>query len=200
MPAYIDQSCEQFRQQIYVGNLPFETNSKQMHLCFERFGSILNVYFRRRASKDSPIYLPNPSVVLTFEKEESVEQIMAERPHSLNGCLLFVRRCIPITRRYLYEAYVTVNQILIRISKEQQNQTATLPSNQIVENYLQLTGGHIVRLERLEERTILVEFDDYDPVDVCCLSRPHWIADQLIEIEKCYDEQRARRQAQFRQK
>jgi len=45
-----------------------------------------------------------------------------------------------------------------------------------------------------------VEFDDYDPVDICCLSRPHFIADQMIEVEKCGDEEQARRRAQFRQK
>ena len=198
MPAYIDQPYEQIRQQIFVGNLPFETSSRQIRFLFERFGLIVQLYLKRRVSKDSSVFLPNPSVMLTFEKQESVDQILAARPHSINGCLLFVHRCLPVTRRYPYESYLTVNQILIRTSTEQHQ--ATLPADLLLENYLKTSGGQIVRLERWDERTVFVEFDDYDPVDVCCLSRPHWIAEQLVEIEKCYDEHRSRRQAQFRQK
>jgi hypothetical protein len=142
--------------------------------------------------------LPNPFVILRFERRESIDQIMAERPYFMNDCQLVVRRCLPITRRYPYEASVTTAKILVRIPRE--NYDEILPNDDMIRDYLKAAGGKILRLERFEEKTVFVEFDDYDPVDVCCLSRPHLIGDQIIEIEKCADEQQARRRAQFRQK
>jgi hypothetical protein len=88
--------------------------------------------------------------------------------------------------------------MLVRIPKE--NHDEILPNDEMIINYLKAAGGQIIRLERWEEKTVFIEFDDYDPVDVCCLSRPHFIANQIIEIEKCPDEQQARRRAQFQQK
>jgi len=198
MPAYIDQSFEEFYNQVQIENLPTDANAKQITGLFGQFGIIVKLYLKRRISKDSPISLPNPLVILIFERRESIDKIMAGRPYFMNDYQLFVHRRLPITRRYLYEAYVTTNKILIRIPRG--NHDEILPNNNIIADYLKTAGGQILRLERFEEKTVFVEFDDYDPVDVCCLSRPHFINNQMIEIEKCGDEQQARRRAQFRQK
>ncbi|CAF0916535.1 unnamed protein product [Rotaria sordida] len=198
MPAYIDQSFEQFQNHVHVSNLPIDVNAKRITDIFQQFGIIIKLYLKRRISKDSPISLPNPFVILVFEKKANVDKVLAGRPYFMNDNQLFVRRCLPITRRYPYEAYVNTNKILLRIPRE--NHDAILPDDNIIIDYLKAAGGKILRLEKFEDRTVLVEFDDYDPVDVCCLSRPHFINGQMIEIEKCRDEQQARRRAQFRQK
>jgi hypothetical protein len=198
MPAYIDQSPEEFHHRIHIGNLPADVNAKRITELFGQFGIIVKLYLKRRISIDSPILLPNPFVILIFERQESIDKIMAGRPYFMNDHELFVRRCLPITRRYPYEAYVTANKILLRIPRE--NHDEILPDDNRIFDYLKAAGGKILRLERFEEKTVFVEFDDYDPVDVCCLSRPHFINNQMIEIEKCADEQQARRRAQFRQK
>jgi len=198
MPAYIDQSLEEFQNRVHIGNLPTDVNAKRISDLFGQFGIIVKLYLKRRISKDSPISLPNPFVILVFERQESVDKIMAGRPYFMNDYQLFVRRCLPITRRYPYEAHATTNKILIRIPRE--NHDEILPNDDIIADYLKAVGGEIIRLERFEEKTVFVEFNDYDPVDVCCLSRPHFVNNQMIEIEKCGDEQQARRRAQFRQK
>lgn len=198
MPAYIDQSLEEFQNRVHIGNLPADVNAKRIADLFDQFGIIVKLYLKRRISKDSPISLPNPFVILVFERQESVDKIMAGRPYFMNDYQLCVRRCLPITRRYPYEAHATTNKILIRIPRE--NHDEILPNDDIIADYLKAAGGEIIRLERFEEKTVFVEFNDYDPVDVCCLSRPHFINNQMIEIEKCGDEQQARRRAQFRQK
>lgn len=198
MPAYIDQSFEEFHNQIYIANLPTDVKAQQIHHVFERFGVIIKLYLKRRISKNSRILLPQPYVILIFEGRESVDKVMTERPFFINDYQLFVRRCLPITRRYPYEAETTTNKILLRVLQENYNEI--LPNNKIITNYLKAISDQILRLERFDEKTVLVEFNDYDPVDVCCLSRPHFINNQLIEIEKCNDEQQARRRAQFRQK
>jgi len=198
MPAYIDQSLEEFHNRVHIGNLPADVNAKRIADLFGQFGIIVKLYLKRRISKDSPVILPNPFVILIFEREESIDKIMAGRPYFMNDNQLIVRRCLPITRRYPYEAHATTNKILIRIPRE--NHDEILPNDDIIADYLKVAGGEIIRLERFEEKTVFVEFNDYDPVDVCCLSRPHFINNQMIEIEKCGDEQQARRRAQFRQK
>jgi hypothetical protein len=198
MPAYIDQSSEQFYNQLHIANLPSDVNAKQITDIFEQFGIIVKLHLKRRVSKDSPISLPNPFVILIFERRESVDKIMAGRPYFINDYQLFAHRCLPITRRYPYEACITTNKILIRTLRE--NHDDILPEDNIITDYLKVTGGEILRLERFDEKTVLVEFDDYDPVDIYCLSRPHSIGHLMIEIEKCADEEQARRRAHFRQK
>ncbi|CAF1270820.1 unnamed protein product [Rotaria magnacalcarata] len=196
MPAYIDQSLKQFH--LHVSNLPADINAQHITDVFQDFGIITKLYLKRRISKHSSISLPNPFVILVFERRESIDKIMSERPFFISDHQLFVRRCLPITRRYPYEIHLNTNKILVRIPRE--NHDEILPCDKIIMDYLKAAGGEILRLERFEEQTILVEFDDYDPVDICCLSRPHFIKNQLIEIEKCRDEEQARRRAQFRQK
>ncbi|CAF3120866.1 unnamed protein product [Rotaria socialis] len=196
MPAYIDQSFEQFH--LHVSNLPADINAQRITDVFQDFGIITKLYLKRRISKHSSISLPNPFVILIFERRESIDKIMSERPFFISDHQLFVRRCLPITRRYPYEMHLNTNKILVRIPRE--NPDEILPCDKIIMDYLKAAGGEILRLERFEEQTVLVEFDDYDSVDICCLSRPHFINNQLIEIEKCRDEEQARRRAQFRQK
>ncbi len=198
MPAYIDQSFEEFQNHVYIGNLPADVNARKITDLFGRFGMIVNLFLRRRIARDSSILLPNPFVTLVFKTQESIDKIMSERPYFMNDNQLFVHRCLPITRRYPYERTITTSKMLVRIPKE--NHDEILPNDEMIINYLKAAGGQIIRLERWEEKTVFIEFDDYDPVDVCCLSRPHFIANQIIEIEKCSDEQQARRRAQFQQK
>ena len=198
MPAYIDQSTEYFQKCVNVGNLPANVARKQIIDLFGRFGVIVNLYFRRRATKDSDTLLANPSVIITFENQEIIDRIMAERPYFMNENELSVYRCLPITKRYPYERYAVTNQMLVRIPKE--NHEEILPNDEMIIDYLKAAGGRIIRFERWDEKTVFVEFDDYDPVDICCLSRPHSIANQMVEVEKCSDEEHARTQAQFRQK
>ena len=198
MSAYIDQSFEQFRKQVHVSNLPVDVTAKRITNIFDRFGVIVKLYLKRRISKYSAVSLPNPLVILVFERRESVDEIMARRPYFMGDNQLFVRRYLPTTRRYLYEVYFSTNKILVRIPRKSYNET--LPDNNTITDYLKAAGGQILRLERFEETTVLVEFDDYDPVDVCCSSQSHFINDQMIEIEKCRDEQQARRRVQLKQK
>ena len=198
MPAYIDQSFEQFRNQIQIDNLPTNINVKQIINLFDRFGVILSENLRHRTLRNSSVILSQPFIILIFDKRESIDEIMSHRPHFLDDYQLFIHRCLPITRRYPYESQITTNKILLRIPHE--NHQDILPKDHLIREYLKTISSQIIRFDRFDEKNVLIEFDDYDPVDICCLSRPHWIDNQLIEIEKCYDEQVARRRAQYQQK
>ena len=198
MPAYIDQSSEEFSHRIHIANLPVDINAKQIREIFGQFGVIKGLFLKRRSCYDSPVFLSNPFVILTFEQRESIDQLMSTRPHFIKDNELLLRRCLPLSRRYPYESYLTTTKMLVRTPQEHHQEI--LPKDDRISRYFQACGGRILRLERLEEQTVLIEFDDYDPVDVCCLLRPHWINQQLIEVEKCMDERQARRRVLFRQK
>ncbi|CAF0838711.1 unnamed protein product [Adineta ricciae] len=198
MPAYIDQSFEQFRNQIQIDNLPTNINVEQITNLFDRFGMILSANLKHRRSRNSSVILSQPFIILIFDKRESIDEIMSHRPYFLDDYQLFVHRCLPITRRYPYESQTTTNKILLRIPHE--NHQDILPKDHLIREYLNTISSQITRFDRFDEKNVLIEFDDYDQVDIFCLSRPHWIDNQLIEIEKCYNEQLARRRAQYQQK
>ncbi|CAF0835512.1 unnamed protein product [Rotaria sordida] len=193
-----DQSVESFLNQVRVGHLPYGTTTKEVSAIFEQFGTIVNLFLKRRISRDSSVFLSHPYVFIVFDKSDTVDQVMAARPFFMGDCQLFVRRCLPITRKYPYEAFLTVKKILIRTESEKNDEI--LPDDKTIVEYLTAAGGKIEYFERLNNKTVLVQFDDYDPVDICCLSRPHLINNQLVEIEKCSNEEQARLRIEFQQK
>jgi hypothetical protein len=193
-----DQPTEKLLNYIRVGKLPFGITAKAITTFFERFGYVEKLYLKRRISKDSLIYLPNPIVTLVFDKSEIVDQIMAARPFFMGDQQLFIRRCMPITRKYPHEAFLTVRKMLIRTQSEKNDEI--LPDDKSIVEYLTPAGGKIEYFERLDDKTVLVQFDDYDPVDVCCLFRPHFIKNQPVEIEKCSDEELVRHRIACQQK
>lgn len=193
-----NQPIEPFLNYVRIGNLPYGITAKEITGYFDSFGVIKNLYLKRRINKDSPIFLPNPTVTLLYENPDSVDQIMAIRPLYIGDRKLFIRRVLPITPKYPHEAFLTIKKILIRTQSD--NNDDILPGNQSIVDYLAHAGGNIEYFERLNNKTILVQFDDYDPVDICCLSRPHFINNQPVEIEKCSDEDQVRQRLEFQEK
>ena len=122
---------------------------------------------------------------------------MMNRPYTIDDCKLFLRRCLPISERYPLEAFITVHKMLIRTKTEHPHDV--LPDDKSIIEYLSPAGGKIEYFERLDDKTVLVQFDDYDPVDICCLSRPHFIEGQEVEMEKCLDEKLVRTSVEKKQ-
>ena len=178
---------------IRVGNLPFGVSAREITSLFEPFGTVKKLHLKRRVAKDSEELLRNPFVILIFEQAESVDEIMASRPFYLGDSLLFIRRFMQITPEYPDDAWLTVRKILVHTPSEENDKT-------IVEYLSSITNGNIVFFERLDDRTFLVQFDDYDPVDLCCLLRPHFINNQPVEIKKCRDEKQVRQRIEFERK
>lgn len=184
---------------IRVGHLPFGVSAKEISMMFEPFGTIQNLYLKRRVARDSQELLKNPFVILIFDNPESVNHIMASRPLYMGDCLLFIRRFMPITPQYPNDGFFAVRKILVRVPSTEENDQI-LPDDQTIVEYLSIVHGNILYFERLDDKTVLIQFDDYDPVDLCCLLRPHFINEQAIEIEKCSDEKQVRDQIESKRK
>lgn len=192
------QSIEYFRKQIRVGQLPFKITTGEVNAFFEQFGVVDKVFLKHRATRDSHDLLPNPYAFVVFDKSDSVDQVMAARPLFMEECKLFIRRCLPIVDKYPYEAFTTVNKILIYTTPDRDNEG--LPDDKSIIEYLKILNGNIEHFERLDDRTVLVRFNDYDPVDLSCLLRPHVIKNQLVEIEKCANEEQVRHYVDLQKK
>lgn len=192
------ETVDESLRTICVSHLPSPISAKEITDFFAPFGYVTRLFLKRRVSKDSNVYLKNPRVILIFEKADCVDRIMASRPLSMQDHVLFIRRCLPINPKYPQEAFLSVRKILIHTISETNDNT--LPDDKIVVDYLFQFGGQIVFYERLNEKNILVQFDDYDPVDLCCLSRPHFINEQQVEIEKCENEEQIRNDLKSNQK
>jgi hypothetical protein len=191
-----DQALKPCANILCVEKLPREVTRSQLAVFFEKFGYITNVYVKYRVAKESNIPLRNPCAKLIFENADSVDQIMASRPFYMGDHTLFLRRFISINPRYPREPFVTTGKMLVRAASDADDDL--VPDGKTIVDYLQAIDGKIEYLERLDEKTVLVQFDDYDPVDQCCLMRPHYINHQLVEIEKCIDEEQVRAQVSSR--
>ena len=183
---------------ICVRQLPADVTRHDMARIFGVFGTTSSISIKRRVAKDSATLLRNPFAILTFDKADSVDQVMAHRPFSLGPNLLAVRRFLPVSARSSTDPHFPVKKILIRTQSDQDEER--LPDNAFIDEYLRSVGGTIEYFERLDEKTILVQFDDYDPVDLCCMMAPHQINNQPIRIERCLDENQARREVELRAK
>jgi len=181
---------EPFRT-VCVSNLPSTISAKEITTFFEPFGKVVRLFLKRRVSKDSNVYVKNPRVYLIFEFSECVDQIMATRPIFMDNQKLFIRRCLPIDTKYRHEAFLTVRKLLIHTISETNDEI--LPDDKVIVDYFSSqVGGQIAFYERLTDKNVLIQYDDYDPVDLCCLLRPHFINNQEVEIEKCEDEEQIR--------
>lgn len=181
-----DRSVQSYFNQVRVGNLPYGIGANDVVTFFERFGPVKKKYMKYRISRESEVMLSHPYAFILFTNSESVDQVMATRPHFIGDCQLFVRRCLPITPKYPNEPFISTRKILLHTKSGDRNEI--LPDDETIMQYLSATGGKIQYFQRINDKTVLVQFGDYDPVDLCCLLRPHFIDKQPIEIEKYSDE------------
>ena len=196
MSNTVEQEVKPCANVLCIEKLPREVTRTRIAVFFEPFGNITNIYVKYRVARDSNTFLRNPCAKVIFEHADSVDQIMASRPHYMGDQALFVRRFISMNPRYSREPFVTTGKMLIRAASDAHDDL--VPDDNAIVDYLQAIDGKIEYLERLDEKTVLVQFDDYDPVDLCCLKRPHYINDQLVDIEKCIDEEQVRAQVSSR--
>lgn len=192
-----EQTAEELRHYVRIENLPYGITAREISMYFEQYGKFRRFYLKRRVSKDSQVFLSHPRVTVAYENPDVVDEVMMNRPYSIGDCKLFLRRCLPISEKYPLEAFVTVRKMLIRTKAEHPHHV--LPDDKTIVEYFSRAGGKMEYFERFDDKTILVQFDDYDPVDICCLSRPHFIDSQEIEVEKCLDEESVRKSIEKQQ-
>ncbi|KAJ1423490.1 RNA-binding domain superfamily [Sesbania bispinosa] len=87
-----DCSSDQIRtKKIFVGGLPAGISEEEFKKYFERFGRITDVV----VMQDSVTHRPRGFGFITFDSEESVQNVMVKNFHDLNGRQVEVKRAVP---------------------------------------------------------------------------------------------------------
>ncbi|KAJ8773283.1 hypothetical protein K2173_028460 [Erythroxylum novogranatense] len=87
--------CEYFRtKKIFVGGLSANLTQERFKNYFEKFGRIMDVV----VMQDSSTNRPRGFGFVTFDSEESVDRVMVNTFHELNGRLVEVKRAVPKER------------------------------------------------------------------------------------------------------
>ncbi|CAJ2643866.1 unnamed protein product [Trifolium pratense] len=86
-------------KKIFVGGLPANMSVEEFKRYFEKFGAITDVV----VMQDSVTRRPRGFGFITFDSEDSVENVMMRNFHDLNGRQVEVKRAVPREGRYGYD-------------------------------------------------------------------------------------------------
>ncbi|KAK7311394.1 hypothetical protein RJT34_09513 [Clitoria ternatea] len=97
-----DYSTENVRtKKIFVGGLPAGISEDEFKSYFERFGRITDVV----VMQDSVTHRPRGFGFITFDSEESVQNVMVKNFHDLNGRQVEVKRAVPKEGNHGYDGF-----------------------------------------------------------------------------------------------
>ncbi|KAG5065350.1 hypothetical protein JHK86_009081 [Glycine max] len=88
-------------KKIFVGGLPAGISEEEFKNYFERFGRITDVV----VMQDSVTHRPRGFGFITFESEESVQNVMVKSFHDLNGRQVEVKRAVPKEGNHGYDGF-----------------------------------------------------------------------------------------------
>ncbi|XP_027355710.1 RNA-binding protein 1-like [Abrus precatorius] len=88
-------------KKIFVGGLPAGISEEEFKKYFERFGRITDVV----VMQDSVTHRPRGFGFITFDSEESVQNVMVKSFHDLNGRQVEVKRAVPKEGNHGYDGF-----------------------------------------------------------------------------------------------
>ncbi|KAL5144681.1 RNA-binding protein 1 [Glycine soja] len=88
-------------KKIFVGGLPAGISEEEFKNYFERFGRITDVV----VMQDSVTHRPRGFGFITFESEDSVQNVMVKSFHDLNGRQVEVKRAVPKEGNHGYDGF-----------------------------------------------------------------------------------------------
>ncbi|UJR29050.1 hypothetical protein I4U23_010265 [Adineta vaga] len=166
---------------LYVGNLSSDIRRKELCQYLEQYGQVDQCQLfeanYRRWSCFAFVLMNTP---------DSINQLMATRPHFLDNRRLYLKRELPEQCSNKIEHFITSENVLIQF-KSKQNQEINEPdfNEENIRTYFQ-TYGKILNLCLLKNHRCVIEYNDYDSVDCILLDSPHYFNSHELQIEKYY--------------
>jgi len=119
-----------------------------------------------------------------FVKASMVDDAMASRPHEIKGITLEPRRSAPRDYAQKPESRYVCKQIFVGNLKDDKISEDAL--KEYFANYGCVEKVDIPLLKDSDKRRgfAVVDFDDHDPVDVCCFKKTHFIEGSRVEVSK----------------
>jgi hypothetical protein len=165
------KSDQEMSHEIFVDGI-CELDDTTLHAYFSRFGSRITTF-------DSHRHRPTNSccfALISFNSPHPVNAILRHRPHSINLHPLFVKRLLPPTLCSFIERLLPVTSLFVF-------STSSRPFDERdLEKYFS-AYGNIIKFDRDYGRDrVLIEYDDYDAVDLVLLNKDCLPSD--IEVHK----------------
>lgn len=179
---------------LFVGNLSYKTTEDELRKFYEKYGVVENCFISRekqtkkegesRTPAEAPLGRSKGYGFVTYIKSVSVDEAMSNRPHEIDERKVEPHRACPKEYAAKPESHHTCNEIFVGNLKD------ILGEEELKEHFSQY--GNIVKIELAKDRKdptkrkpfAFISFDDYDPVDICCHKKYHYIKGNKLDVTK----------------
>lgn len=169
-------SSDQNRK-IFLGGLSYHTTDETLRKFCSRFGSFTDCLVMRTSEGKSRGF-----GFVTYETEQSVEEFMRARPHTIDSRQIDPKRAMPREDQNRSEAHLTVKKLFVAGLRD------GIDENVLREYFGRF--GTVTEVLSMKERDgkprgfAFVSFDDYDSVDKAILAKPHVVNGRPLDIKK----------------
>jgi len=170
-----DTSCK-----IIVRQLNFDTKDEDLKEFYEKWGTVEDCkIMRHQDTKKSRGF-----GIIRFVKASSVDEAIAARPHELDGRKLEPHRASPREYSQKPESKHVCNEIFVGGWKPEIEEEDLKEYFGQYGTILEVTIPKDKKDETKYRGFAVIKFDDYDPVDVCCYKKLHYIKENKLMVSK----------------
>lgn len=175
-------------RKIFLGGLSYYTLDDTLRDYCGRFGRFTDCLVMRNPEGKSRGF-----GFVTYEDEQSVEQFMQARPHTIDNRQIDPKRAMPREDQNSTEAHLSVKKLFVAGLKDGIDETA------LREYFTRF--GNVTEVSIMKDRDgkhrgfAFVQFDDYDAVDKAILAKPHLINGRQVDIKKAIPKEKMQEMA-----
>ncbi|CAF0860216.1 unnamed protein product [Didymodactylos carnosus] len=164
-------------RKIFIGGLSYKTEDQQFRDHFSKYGDILDcIIMRDREGRSRGFGF------VTYSTSAMIDNLMANRPHVLDGREIEPKRAVPREEASKPESAATAKKLFVGGIRDGITETDL---NAYFTKYGNVIDSVVMKDATGKQRGFgFVEFDDYDPVDKIVLEKHHVINGQAINVEK----------------
>uniref|UniRef100_A0AC34GVJ2 RRM domain-containing protein n=1 Tax=Panagrolaimus sp. ES5 TaxID=591445 RepID=A0AC34GVJ2_9BILA len=169
---------EQYRK-LFVGGLSLQMTEEDLRTFYSQFGTITDCV----VMKDPHTRRSRGFGFVTFTSMDEIDKAMNARPHVIHDKTIDPKRAVPREASQKNEANMSTKRLYVSGVRDDHTEKD-------FEDYFSKYGG-IEKVEIIKDKSTgkyrgfaFISFDDYDPVDKCCLERQHMILNHRCDVKK----------------
>uniref|UniRef100_A0AC34EZE0 RRM domain-containing protein n=1 Tax=Panagrolaimus sp. ES5 TaxID=591445 RepID=A0AC34EZE0_9BILA len=169
---------EQYRK-VFVGGLSLQTTEEALKEFYSQYGTITDCV----VMKDPTTRRSRGFGFVTFTSMDEVDKAMKARPHVIDQKSVDPKRAVPREASQKNEANISTKRLYVSGVRDEHN-------DKEFQDYFS-KYGNVEKVEIIKDKNTgkyrgfaFISFDDYDPVDKCCLERQHMILNHRCDVKK----------------